>query len=90
MSQIDVSVEELEETREDLIRQINTKMTEDEKQFLFSFKSMNPDWKLLGMNIPGEVANIPSVRWKMHNLQQMPEAKHRLALEKLKRILWVR
>jgi predicted nucleotidyltransferase component of viral defense system len=27
MSQIDVSVEELEETREDLIRQINTKMT---------------------------------------------------------------
>jgi predicted nucleotidyltransferase component of viral defense system len=90
MSQVNVSVEELEATREDLIQIINAQMTEDEKQFLISFKSMNPEWRLLGMNNSGEIVNIPSVRWKMYNLQQMPEAKHQLALEKLKRILWTK
>lgn len=90
MAQVDVPVEELEATREKLIHEINIQMTEEEKKFLLSFKAKNPDWSLFGMDNTEEIANLPSVRWKMHNLQQMPERKHKEALEKLKQTLWTK
>jgi hypothetical protein len=89
MTQIPVTVEELEEVRERLITEVNSKMTGDEKKFLLSFEAKKPDWSLLGMESSNEISNLPSVRWKMVNLQQMPEAKHKLALEKLEKTLGV-
>lgn len=83
MAQIDVPVEELEATRERLIEKIHAQVTEDEKNFLISFKSKKPEWSLLGMNNHESIASLPSVRWKMLNLEQMPEKKHADALQKL-------
>jgi hypothetical protein len=34
------------------------------------------------------ISNLPSVRWKMINLQQMPPQKHKEAFEKLQSILF--
>ena len=65
MAEVDVPVEELEKTREQLISAIHQDMTADEKKFLISFKSKNPDWNLLGIENQEEVASLPSVRWKM-------------------------
>lgn len=61
-------------------------MTETEKKLLLTFKSKNPDWILLGMEKVKEIVNLPSVRWKLHNLEQIRERKHKEAFEKLEKI----
>jgi hypothetical protein len=84
MSQIEVSVEELEETRETLITQIHGTLTDQERKFLLSFKSRSPEWALL--DVEG-IEQLPSVRWKMLNLEKLPPHKHKIALEKLEAAL---
>lgn len=88
MAQVEVPLEQLEEARENLIHQIHIDMTENEKKFLLSFKNKAPDWSLLEMNNVEVIANLPSVRWKMINLEQMPVQKHKEAVEKLQNILF--
>lgn len=88
MAQVEVPLEQLEEARENLIHQIHMDMTENEKRFLLSFKNKAPDWSLLEMNNVEVIANLPSVRWKMINLEQMPVQKHKEAVEKLQNILY--
>jgi hypothetical protein len=88
MAEVDVPLKQLEDARETLIRQINENMTANEKKFLLSFKNRNPDWNLLEMENVKVIANLPSVRWKMINLQQMQPQKHKDAIEKLKSILY--
>lgn len=89
MSQLEVSVEELEGVREQLISAINTMMTKDERKFLLSFKAKSPVWELLGVTNMEEVQQLPSVRWKMLNLENMPDRKHTEALKKLAAVLGV-
>ncbi len=84
MSEIPVTVEELDEAREKLIEIINTSLTEDERKFLISFKSLSPEWSLLGLQ---DIDNLPAVKWKMINLQKMPKDKHKQAMQKLMEIL---
>ncbi len=84
MAEIHVSVEELEEAREDLIQAIHQGLTGDEKQFLLSFKGRSPNWSLLGLV---GIEDLPAVKWKLLNLNKMPEDKHTLALDKLHKAL---
>ena len=88
MAEVDVPLKQLEEARENLIQQINENLTENEKKFLLSFKNKNPDWNLMEMANVDVISNLPSVRWKMINLQQMPPQKHKEAFEKLQSILF--
>jgi len=81
-----VSLAELELTRDKLIRLVNEKMTEKEKQFLLSFKNKKPDWDLLNLN---KVEKLPAVNWKLMNLKKMKAHKHKAAYEKLQKILGV-
>jgi len=83
MTQIDINLEELIEARELLIKTIHADLTKEEKEFLISFKSKDPNWGLLDMENIEIVKGLPSVNWKMKNLMQMPEKKHSVALEKL-------
>ncbi|MDR7208697.1 nucleotidyl transferase AbiEii/AbiGii toxin family protein [Flavobacterium piscis] len=88
MAEVDVPLEQLEEVREHLIHQINSQMTDNERQFLLSFKNKTPDWNLLEMENIEIVANLPSVLWKMINLKRMPEQKHKEVYGKLKNVLY--
>lgn len=88
MTGVDIPVEELERTRELLIETIHQDMTDDERYFLLSFKKRNPQWELLGLDNMEEVANLPSVQWKLLNLSKMDNKKHEQATEKLKSILF--
>lgn len=88
MAQIDVPIQQLEEARENLIMQINADMTENERNFLLSFKNKKPDWSLLEIQNSEIVSNLPSVRWKMLNLDKLPIQKHKEAYEKLHKILF--
>jgi predicted nucleotidyltransferase component of viral defense system len=84
MTQIPVTVEELEDVRECLIKIIQTSLTSEEKQFLLSFKAKEPDWTLLGLE---GVDKLPAIKWKMMNLARMPKDKHKKALQVLENVL---
>ena len=71
----------LEATREQMIEQINARLTSNEREFLLSIKRLEPKWELLG--IPG-VERLPGLQWKLYNLRKMEPAK-RLAAEELLR-----
>jgi predicted nucleotidyltransferase component of viral defense system len=81
MTRIPVTIEELEDVRERLIKAIHTGLTDEEKQFLLSFKAKSPEWALLGIE---GIDQLPAVKWKMLNLKKMQKEKHERALQALK------
>lgn len=84
MTEIPVSLKELETTRAQLTKLIKTTLSENEKQFLLSFKAMKPKWSLLGLD---NIKDLPAVKWKMINLQKMSKDKHKSAYQKLEHCL---
>ncbi|MGV8963361.1 MAG: nucleotidyl transferase AbiEii/AbiGii toxin family protein [Candidatus Saccharimonadaceae bacterium] len=88
MAEIDVSLQELIAVRERLIQDINADMTDNERKFLLSFKNKKPDWSLLEMDNTDLIAELPSVKWRMMNLEKMSEARHKQAYANLGAVLF--
>lgn len=84
MSSIDVSYEELEKIRDELPSLIISGLSENDRKFLLSVKTGNPDFSLLP--IPG-LENLPAIKWKVKNILRMESKKKIEATEKLKSIL---
>jgi predicted nucleotidyltransferase component of viral defense system len=84
MAEKHVPLEDLVLVRERLVALIHQGLTDDERQFLLSFKNRKPEWSLLGL---GGVSELPAVKWKQINLTKMSEDKHRQAFEKLEAVL---
>ena len=68
MSESTVSAEELASARDSMIKAIQEQMTRNDKDFLLSFKSGDPDWSLL--NLDG-IDQLPAVQWKLVNIRKM-------------------
>jgi len=81
MTNEEVSCEELVKVRSTLVELIRKVLTQDEKNFLISFKSGDPDWKLLGVD---GVESLPAVQWKLINIRKMDESKRAEFFEKVK------
>jgi predicted nucleotidyltransferase component of viral defense system len=77
-----VKMDDLLDARAKLIKKIKESLTENEKKFLLSWKSKKPEWKLLGIE---GIENMPGVRRRLMNLEQISPEKHKQAFEKLKR-----
>jgi hypothetical protein len=86
MTVIEIQLEELEVARNELIKQINESLTEEERRFILSFKRMEPEWNLLQLD---GVENLPAVKWKQLNLGRMEKKKHRKAVETLRQQLQI-
>lgn len=68
MSEIPFGYGNFEETRDKLIQEVNSIMTEDDKNFLVSFEDLTVDWE----NSPySHFKGYPSVRWKIQNLLKL-------------------
>jgi predicted nucleotidyltransferase component of viral defense system len=80
----DVSYEELVKVRGILVGLINQILTSDEKDFLISFKSGEPDWSLLGLD---GIKDLPAVQWKLINIQKIGKAKRKVLISKLRDVL---
>lgn len=87
MTRVDISVEDLEAVRERMVKMINESLTPEEKRFLLSFKNKQPEWSLLGLPNVEEISQLPSVKWKILNLEKMEVAKHLVLYEKLTALL---
>jgi hypothetical protein len=84
MTREPVTLDELLEARRQLVAEIQSQFTADDKTFLISVKRGDPDWSLI--DLP-HVNELPAVQWKLKNLENMPEGKHRAALERLEQVL---
>ena len=82
----EVTCEDLEKTREELVSMIARELTTQEKQFIVSVKEGMPQWELI--DIKG-VENLPAVKWKLLNISRMNPSKHKKAVRKLRDYLEV-
>ena len=84
MTREPVHVSELEGARKDLVSSFSKFMTDQDKQFLLSVKRGQPKWELFPIS---GIEQLPSVRWKLMNIERMPDAKHKKSLAKLEEVL---
>jgi predicted nucleotidyltransferase component of viral defense system len=85
MTDLKLSYEELENIREQLISTIKNILNEQDKQFLLSVKKGTPNWDHI--QIPN-VENLPSIKWKLQNLNKMDTQKAKDYLAKLEAALY--
>lgn len=81
----EVTLKELVDTREQLTTLIKSTLTTGEREFLLSFKKGQPNWSLLKYD---HIKNLPSVRWKLMNIEAMSQDKHLAAVDKLAKCLY--
>jgi predicted nucleotidyltransferase component of viral defense system len=84
MTREPISLRELEDARATLVRRIHEKLTDEHKQFLLSVKRGEPDWDLLPFD---NVADLPAVKWKLHNLEKLNRGKRKESIERLTQVL---
>ena len=80
----EVSVEGLNQTRIRMIQAIGQQLTDNQKAFLLSFKSGDPQWDLLEHAVASE---LPAVQWKLRNIRKMSPARRAQALSTLEQVL---
>jgi len=69
-----VELDALLAAREQMMRELQQGLTEDERRFLLSLVTAEPEWVLL--DIP-HVEKLPGVRWKLQNLERLRKANAR-------------
>ena len=82
----EVTCEDLEKIRRELVEMITRELTIEEKQFIVSVKEGAPRWDLIGIE---GIENLPAVKWKLLNIARMTPSKHRQAVHKLRDYLGV-
>ena len=81
-----VSLSALLDARSQLIHQIQSLLTQTDKEFLLSVKKLDVDWN--DFEYP-EVVDLPAIKWKLYNLTHMEKVAHAAAVHKLEEVLQV-
>jgi predicted nucleotidyltransferase component of viral defense system len=78
--------DDFEATRKRLVREIHARLTADDRAFLLSFKSGEPDWDLVPIEA---LQTMPAVQWKLSNVRQLKQnaPKHAEQLDALRKAL---
>ena len=79
-----VALDELLAARELLIKTISDELTDNERKFLLSIKTGQPDYSLMPFD---NLEYLPALKWKLINIQKMDKTKHSKMLDKLKSVL---
>lgn len=79
-----VTVDDLAETRLQLVREVVSNMPDKHREFLVGFKRGEADWSLL--DVP-DIRDLPAVQWKLQNLDRLQASKRTQAVEHLKEVL---
>jgi predicted nucleotidyltransferase component of viral defense system len=82
----DVTYEELETMRDDLVSALRRELNSEEKRFIVSVKEGHPTWDLLALE---GIEKLPTVKWKLLNIGKMNSSKHKKAIHKLRDYLGV-
>jgi predicted nucleotidyltransferase component of viral defense system len=79
-----VVLDELLETREELVRALVKEMPDDHREFLVSFELGNPKWDLLPVR---HAKRLPAVKWRQRNLDSIPKKKRAKLVTDLEKVL---
>ncbi|MEH6577968.1 MAG: nucleotidyl transferase AbiEii/AbiGii toxin family protein [Amphritea sp.] len=81
-----IKLDELAATRGEMVKALQSRLTEQDRDFLLSFKRGKPNWSLFD---EPSVADLPAVRWKLMNIQKLSQnqAKHDEQIDKLEVVL---
>jgi predicted nucleotidyltransferase component of viral defense system len=74
MTREPVSLEQLEEVRSRLRKELLGKLTAAHRRFLFSVLECEPEWDLLQL---AHLKDMPALRWKIQNLQRLKASNSR-------------
>ena len=88
MANIPFSYDDYEQTRIQLVDQVQSKLTNSDRQFLMSFKDGNPDWEKLSVKNARE---LPAVHWKLQNIERLKHdnpRKHKEMVSVLENVLF--
>lgn len=88
MSDIIFEYKDFEDTRTELILQVNAALTTTDREFLLSFEKGEPDWSKC---CAGDLSRFPSIKWKLKNILQFKNNNYRKyndGLEKLSQHLF--
>lgn len=80
-----VSIEELERTRELLVKEISLGLNDNDRDFLISFKAGKPDWSYFSVS---HIKELPAVKWKMYNLDQLKARTRKQMVKELEQVLY--
>ena len=75
--------EDFEATRENLVRRVNSQLSNRDKKFLISFTVGDPDWSICPVQ---GLENMSAIKWKLQNLQKLKKqdpAKHSEIVKRL-------
>ena len=84
MANVETKLEQLLDNRINLIAKLNTIFDDKNKEFLISVKKGEPDFSLYPV---AGVENMPSIKWKLHNIEKMDKDKQVVQLKKLEQAL---
>ena len=84
MSRVGVSLAELQEVQHKLPGLVVKSLSDNDKKFLVSVKTAEPDWGLLPLS---HIQGLPALKWKLINIRKMPGDKHRQSLAALRKVL---
>jgi len=82
MQKIDVELSTLLTARKTLIQTLQAALTNNDKEFILSFKEGKPKFHLFPINI----SHFPAIRWKLMNIQKMTKQKHYEQFNKLAKL----
>ncbi len=63
-----VGLDTLLATRHRMVQELQSGLDVDERKFLLSLVAGSPDWAALNV---AHAENLPALRWKLHNLEQL-------------------
>lgn len=78
------SYDDYEATRIRLVREIHENLTEEDREFLISFKAGAPKWSLFPLNV---LQRLPAVKWKLQNIQKLKKQNPEKHLQQLNRLI---
>jgi predicted nucleotidyltransferase component of viral defense system len=68
MADIPFSYKDFERTREELVKEVHSNLSIEDRLFLVSFKEIDPVWEFLSVS---NAKDLPAVRWKLQNLEKL-------------------
>lgn len=86
MTRESVVLQDLKDTRNNMISALQAHFTEQDMRFLLSFKTGEPDWSLFD---EPSAAALPAIRWKLMNIRRLAsnQTRHNEQLSKLESVL---
>lgn len=72
---------DFEATRERLVQEIHARLTDNDRDFLLSFKKADPGWSLFPL---AALQDMPAVKWKLFHIQKLKKENPSKHAEQLK------